>query len=100
MTIKCVRHIIPAELFQLQIEYIETAGTHKAVLPNFLRGKCLLQNVSGEILYDFGPDAHFSSLAELPVVTCQNATKRPKHSTPQRGARKKIQMTSTPMSRK
>lgn len=57
-----------AELLQLQIEYLQTAGNHASHLPNFLGSNCLKENNSGEIVYDFGDEAHFESLADLPTV--------------------------------
>ena len=58
-----------ANMVQMQIDYLQTAGGHEHKLPNFLSRDCLRKNASGEIEYDFGPDAHFSRLADLPFVT-------------------------------
>ena len=85
-----------AELVQLQIEYLQTAGNHSSDMPNFLGVSCLRENRSGEIVYDFGNEAHFENLAELPSVVKKK--KRSMKGTPQGGARKKRNkpMTSTP----
>ena len=54
-------------LFQLQIDYLQTAGTHECKLPNFLGRNCLRVNKSGEIEYDFGEESDFQSI-NLPSV--------------------------------
>ena len=86
-----------AHLFQLQIDYIGTAGNHSAIMPDFLKSDCLIKHISGEVEYYFGQDAHFNSLEELPAI--DNLPKRRINSTPQKGARKTRQMTSTPKSK-
>ena len=51
----------------------------------------------GHIEYDFGPDAHFSSIETLPVVSeMVESKKRGNEDTPQAGARRKRPLTSTP----
>ena len=83
------------DLIQLQIEYLQTAGVHECRMPNFLGCKCLRENTSGEIEYDFGEESHFQSVADLPCVTVKTK-KRSSEDTPQGGARRKRQLTSTP----
>ena len=36
------------------------------MLPNFVASGILKKNSSGEVEYDFGPEAHFLSLGDLP----------------------------------
>ena len=43
----------------LQIDYMETVGSHDSLLPNFVRNGILKENSGGEKEYDLGPDAHF-----------------------------------------
>ena len=73
---------------QLQIEYLQTAGNHATILPNFIGSNCLREKKSGEIVYDFGEEAHFESLADLPSVPIKKK-KRSSEDTPQGGARRK-----------
>ena len=86
------------ELFQLQIDYYETAGKHDAKMPDFLGSSCLTKTSAGEVEYDFGPEAKFKALTELPdVKRVKKTTKRQLNDTPQRGARRKHQLiASTP----
>lgn len=42
-----------AELVQLQISYLQTAGYHNAEMPKFLESSCLQKTASGEIEYNF-----------------------------------------------
>lgn len=107
------------ELVQLQIKYMETVGKHDAVNPNFLQYSVLQRNTSDEIVYDFGPDSHFTTFEELPVLALalvstntakrqsetqaskksgKRAEKRQLASTPQKGLRRKRPLTSTPKS--
>ena len=46
-----------AQLLELQIEYLDTVGNHGATLPDFLKKQCLRKTESGEVEYDFGPEA-------------------------------------------
>ena len=86
-----------ANLIQLQIDYLQTAGIHECKLPNFLGTNCLKENKSGEIEYDFGDESHFQSIKDLPSVeTSARKKKRTWEHTPQGGDRKKRQLTSTP----
>ena len=88
------------ELMQLQVQYLETAGNHAACLPSFLSTSCLQKNSCGEIEYNFGPDAHFATINDLPDQTLvkkpKKVSKRQSDSTPQRGTRRKRPLTSTP----
>ena len=85
-----------ANLFQLQIDYLQTAGTHEYKLPNFLGTNCLRVNKSGEIEYDFGEESHFQSINLPSVETSAMKKNRTWEHTPQGGDRKKRQLTSTP----
>lgn len=87
-----------AELMQLQISYMETVGSHSSVLPNFVESGVLKRNSCGEVEYDFGPEAHFVSLCDLPNIK-QKKSKRQLDDTPQHGARRKRPLTSTPRSK-
>ena len=90
-----------AEILQLQIAYLQTAGHHDAEMPDFLASSCLQKTSTGEIEYNFGPDSHFSSLQDLPFPRkISSVLKRQKNTTPQRGQRRKRAMlTSTPKSK-
>ena len=81
----------------MQIEYLHIAGHYQYSLPNFLRRKCLKKNTSGETEYDFEEESYVQSLADL---SCVNVKKKKKkwhfEDTPQGGARRKRQWTSTP----
>ena len=92
----CIERL--GELFQLQIDYIETAGKHDAKMPDFLRSSCLTKTSTGEVEYDLGPEAKFTALKDLPEVKrVRKTTKRQLNDTPQRGARRKHQLiASTP----
>ena len=79
-----------ADLINMQIEYLETAGVGDAKLPNFLGKDCLRKTDSGDIEYYFGPDAK-RSMKELTRIS-----KRQLDDTPQKGRRRKRQVTSTP----
>ncbi|KAH3862616.1 hypothetical protein DPMN_025586 [Dreissena polymorpha] len=78
-----------AKLVQLQINYVEGTSTHNASLPNFLVSSCLQENNSGEIEYNFGSDAHFDHLEQLPVIPSRKENKMMLDTTPQKGGRKK-----------
>ena len=86
------------ELFQLQIDYLETAGKHDAEMPNFLQSSCLTKSTEGEVEYDLGPEAKFTALTELPdVKRVKKPTKRQLNITPQRGPQRKYTLiASTP----
>ena len=83
----------------VQIDYLQNAGIHEAVNPNFLLSNTLKQNSSGEIEYDFGPDSRFASFEELPCYQPdkrkQGKRKRQMNYTPQKGMRRKRVVTST-----
>lgn len=83
-----------AGLIQLQIDYLDTVGYHKAQLPDFISKGCLIKNESG-VEFDFGPDAHFDSPDDLPAAPIL-VKKRQNKNTPQKGNRRKRQLTSTP----
>ena len=87
-----------AELVQLQVLYLETAGTHDAICPDFLKSSCLHKNCSNEVVYDFGPDSHFTTIEDLPTLERPDRIqkKRQLDSTPQKGLRRKRPLTSTP----
>ena len=87
-----------SDLVQLQIKYLETAGIHDAPLPNFLNCGCLTKTAAGEIEYDFGPDAHFESISDLPDMSSLPERKKRQRigNTPRSGDRRKRVMTSTP----
>ena len=92
-----------AILFQCQIDYLVTAGTSDADLPNFLNRGCLRKLESGEIEYDFGPDSYITKVDDLLQMTTNNSPttkrirrKRKQTATPQKGCRRKLPMSSTP----
>jgi hypothetical protein len=87
-----------ADLVQVVLDYVQTIGQHDAEPPNFLSCRCLTTNESGEIEYNFGPECHFTSLADLPEVQART-TKRQLDDTPQRGANRKKFLASTPKSK-
>ena len=76
-----------AQLVELQIDYLDTVGRHEATLPNFLDKQCLRKNESGEVEYDFGPEANIN-VSHIPSLKTKQT------STPQKGQRKKRQKTS------
>ena len=82
-------------LVQLQIEYFQLIGKHDSILPDFTKHGVLKRNSSGEVEFDFGPEAQFLSFGDLPEVT-RRKQKRSLDDTPQRGARRKRPFTSTP----
>ena len=47
-----------AKLIQCQIDYMLTAWSHDALLPDFLSYGCIMRSDAGEITYDMGPDVH------------------------------------------
>ncbi|KAL4217289.1 hypothetical protein ACF0H5_023740 [Mactra antiquata] len=87
-----------SELVQFQIEYLETVGSHDSVLPNFCSGHVLVKGSGGEIEYNFGPESRFLSIEDLPKIK-NKKKKRTLTDTPQHGARRKKQLTSTPKSK-
>jgi hypothetical protein len=89
-----------AQLIQLQISYLEMAGEASAILPDFLASDCLCQNASGEVEYNFGIDSFVASsdLSDMTMRVCtpkKKMRKRPAVGTPQKGARKKVPLTSS-----
>ena len=50
-----------AELIQLQIDSVMTAGKHDACIPDFLAKSCLVRWPTGEIEYDFSQESYISS---------------------------------------
>ena len=89
-----------ADLVDLQIKYLMTAGKHDAPLPNFMSSGCLRKTSTGEVEYDLGPDV----FAKCPLNNIQKqspikeaAKKRRAMDTPQKGQRKKFPLTSTPV---
>ena len=82
-----------AELLHLQILYMESAGKHEAILPNFLQSNCLQKNLSSEIEYDLGSESQFQNFEELPTLVQGETVARKRHkriaSTPQKGLRRK-----------
>ena len=76
-----------AQLVELQIKYLGSVGRHDATLPNFLEKQCLRKNESGEVEYDFGPEASIN-VNDIPSL------KTKQKDTPQKGKRKKRQKTS------
>jgi len=90
-----------AELIDLQIQYLLTAGDASAPLPDFLAANCLKRTETGEVEYDFGCDSFMTS-AELssltPTTPVKKSKKRIAQNTPQKGRRKKIPLkSSTPV---
>ncbi|XP_071085902.1 uncharacterized protein [Haliotis cracherodii] len=82
-----------ADLIQLQVEYLETAGYHDADLPDFMASSCLKITKTGEVEYDFGPEVHMNV---QDIQTKIKDGKRKQEDTPQKGQRRKRQLTSTP----
>ena len=80
-----------AQLVDLQVQYLQTAGNASAALPDFLGCECLHKSSSGEVEYNFGTEA-----SEAPITLNSMARKRQQTQTPQKGARRKKQLTSTP----
>ena len=77
-----------ADLTSVVIEYITTAGTHDANMPDFKKANCFKVTESGKVMYDFGQDAHqeqieiwFESMTGTPVKQTSHGTvKRRKRS--------------------
>ena len=92
------------QLLQLQIEYLLTAGTASAFLPDFLTTDCLKQSPSGEVEYNFGSESYLTS-SELSQITesiqpktpVKKGKKRTAIGTPQKGRRRKVPLSSTPV---
>ena len=100
--------IAMSQLITLQIQYLLTAGHHNAPMPDFLSFGCLKENGTGEIEYNFGVDS-FLTPAELAILTSpclpltpkkKKGNKRSATQTPQKGRRRKIPLTSTPVKKK
>ncbi|XP_070182538.1 uncharacterized protein, partial [Littorina saxatilis] len=99
-----------AQLIDLQIQYLFTAGNHSAKLPDFLEHDCFIQDEKGRIRHNFGPERRAEELNELLVLDEEhlkrslemakhNKGKRLQDDTPQKGKRRKAakrQLTSTP----
>ena len=84
-----------AKLLNLQLQYLLTAGTHDAPLPDFIHSGCLKRTLTGEVEYDLGPDV----FAKDPMETIQDSKftskKRKATNTVQKGQRRKVPLTST-----
>ena len=71
-----------AELINLFIDYIKGIGRHDTFLPDFLSSQCL-EEVAGDIIYNFGPDAKEDINRLLKKCGIQT-TKRKSSDTPQK----------------
>ncbi len=71
-----------AQIITLQIEYMLTIGEPEASLPDFLSKGCLRKTNTGQIKYNFGPDAYYNEATIQP-------DKRPCDHTPLKGQRRK-----------
>lgn len=89
-----------ADLVQLFVDYLSTAGVPDATLPDFLKCGCLRKNESGQVEYDFGKERHASLAEILKNKPTEISSKRKMGATPQKGRRKKKQVTSTPQKEK
>ena len=85
-----------ANLIQFQIEYLQTLGKHDADMPNFTSKPCLKKTSTGEIEYDFGPDACMPLVPQTMFVTPKKNKKRMQIETPKKGNGRKKTRTSTP----
>ena len=87
-----------AELINLHMQYLDTAGHHDAFLPDMSSATCLKRSATGEIEYDFGWDS-FMTPYEISVMghttPKKSAKKRGAENTPQKGRRKKIPLRSS-----
>jgi hypothetical protein len=79
-----------ADLIDLQIKYLETAGHSMAKLSNFLEKDCLRITQTGDIEYHFGPNARED------IDQLKERKKRQMKDTPQKGRKKKRMLTYTP----
>ena len=91
-----------SKLFDLQINYLLTAGKASAFLPDFLGGGCLVKAPTGEVEYNFGSESYLTSseLSQLtvkPKTPTKKGKKRTAANTPQKGRRKIPQLSSTPV---
>ena len=90
-----------AELINLQIQYLDSAGTASAALPDFLAADCLQKSKTGEIEYNFGSDSFLSNTelsSLIPRTPVKTGKKRLAEGTPQKGRRRKIPLkSSTPV---
>ena len=91
----CVRRM--ANLTSVVIEYMMTAGTHDATLPDFEKTNCFKVTTSGKVLYDFGPDESqdeieewFQSLTGTPVKTTAHGTIKRGHKSALPASRKRL----------
>ena len=86
------------EVVQLQTTYLQSAGNHGAGCPDVMNSQTLRQNSSGEMEYDFGSESCFQSFEALPTFTLPalKTKKRQQITTPLKGRRRKMMVTSTP----
>ena len=66
-----------ANIIQLQIDYLSTAGCASASLPDFLASNCL-KEIEGEIEYDFGEESYMSSTSLSEITMSKNEKDTPK----------------------
>ena len=85
-------------MVQLQTTYLQSAGNHGAGCPDVMNSQTLRQNSSGEMEYVFGSESCFQSFEALPTVTLPalKTKKRQQITTPLKGRRRKMMVTSTP----
>ena len=91
----CVKRM--ANLTSIVIEYVMTAGTHDAFLPDFQHADCFKVTSSGKVMYDFGPDASQDQIEEwceslkgTPVKTTTKETVKRRHKSTSLASRKKL----------
>ena len=83
-----------AQLLNLQLQYMVTAGQHDAPRPDFISQDCLNKTSTGQVEYDFGGESKLS-VDEISTLTGTDKTpvkqrsKRISAKTPQSGRRKK-----------
>lgn len=99
-----------AQLIDLQIAYLYTAGHHDAETPDFLSKDCLVKNTAGHINYYLGTNTHVIKKEDAVTITetelreklktakkDKPRKKRSQIETPQKGDRRKRRpLTSTP----
>lgn len=73
-----------ADIVNLQILYLLTAGDHAAPLPDFLAYSCLKKSTTGEIEYDFGHESRINVTNLLNI-----SQKRKLEETPQKKRKEK-----------
>ena len=56
------------DIISLHFQYLLTVGKHSSGLPNFLDHDCLKKTESGEIEYNFGPEARSNLPAQCLLV--------------------------------